>query len=149
MLKRTSKRGAAALVAVAFLTLACASAEKNAYRTVGSLSIGVDFAMNAWGEWVRAQNPPAATEARVKDAYEKYQAGMRTLKTAVLTYKAAKEAGAPLDPGVLEAALQGATEFAYQLVSLINSFRTGAQPLTLSDFDPVMYETQTLLYGGR
>jgi hypothetical protein len=153
---RKLRRGAAVVLiaALAISGLACASAERNAYRTIGSLSIGVDFAMNAWGEWVRGHaglpgEVPAADENKVREAYSQYQQGMATLKTAVLTYKAAKAAGGVLDAGVLEAAIAGATDFAMKLVALINSFRTSEKPLTLTDFGPVVWEAETLLYGGR
>lgn len=145
MKRRATKVSVVLLIVIA---IACASAEKNAYRTLGSLSIGVDFSMNAWGDWVRSGRASAEDEAQVKAAYIKYQEGMATLKVAVLTYKTVKESGGVTEPWVLATAIAGATDFAFRLVNLINSFRAGEPPLVLTDFGPEIRDAEAMLFGG-
>jgi hypothetical protein len=57
--------------------LGCASANKNAYRVVGTTVITVDAAMHGWSGWVSAGKATIADELKVKAAYERYQAAIR------------------------------------------------------------------------
>lgn len=75
-----------ACVGTAFLLVACASLETNAYRVVGSTAVSVDLAMQGWGDWVRQGKATPEDEARVRAVYEKYQASMRAANRAVLAY---------------------------------------------------------------
>jgi hypothetical protein len=51
----------------------CASERKITYEAVDASYIGVDSAMQAWGQYVAKFHPSAQEEQRVADAYDKYQ----------------------------------------------------------------------------
>lgn len=75
-----------ALIALVWLT-ACANLERNTYRTLGSLAVTVDGAMNGWGDYVRNGHGNIAQHTAVKQAYGNYQGAMRVAQTAVTAYR--------------------------------------------------------------
>lgn len=70
------------------LCSSCATFETNAYRAVAATASTVDAAMNGWGDWVRAGKATTADEDAVRDAYEMYQAAMRSARRQVAQYSA-------------------------------------------------------------
>ena len=59
---------------LAGLMVGCAGTPgRIAYNTVAAPAVTVDVAMTAWGDYVAQFHPPAATELKVKAAYELYQ----------------------------------------------------------------------------
>ncbi len=96
--------------------LGCATPEKGAYRTIGTITVSVDAAMNGWGDYVRTGQATAQDEARVKAVYEHYQAAMRLARVTVFTSKTQPEGATTLDN-----ALATAQASSGQLISLIQS----------------------------
>jgi len=83
--------GPLALLLVAGLLLfsGCATTpQQSAYRTAGTAAVSVDVAMHAWGVYVAANHPGAQIEAKVKTAYENYQASMVVVCDAGKIYAA-------------------------------------------------------------
>jgi hypothetical protein len=81
----------AALIAIVIACGGCASLETTAYRTIGGVSVTVDVAMTAWGDYVRAGKATPADEAKVKAAYEGYQRAMRAVHGAVRVYRVSRD----------------------------------------------------------
>jgi hypothetical protein len=98
------------------LLTGCASFERTAYQTVGSVQITVDVAMQGWGAWVAAGKGTIAQEAAVKKAYQQYQLA------AVTVIDAAKAAGANAGAPILNQAVAAASVSLENLVNLIKSF---------------------------
>lgn len=74
------------LVAFLFLT-ACANLERNAYRTIGSIVVAVDTAMEGWGEYVRAGKATPDEQAVARKLYVGYQNSMSIVKAAVVAHR--------------------------------------------------------------
>lgn len=81
----------------AVLLAGCATTEQSAYRTIGTITIAVDGAMNGWGDYVRSGQASATQEASVRSAYGQYQNAMRSLKVMVMTWKAQPDGASKLD----------------------------------------------------
>jgi len=87
-------------IVVLALSLACASANLTAYKTVGALVDAVDLAMKGWGAYVVQQRATpgadlaalAAKEDQVKKVYAGYQAAM----VAVQAVQPGFSSGAPV-----------------------------------------------------
>lgn len=104
------------IVALA-LCVACASAEKNAYIVVGTAVTTVDLAMEGYGEAYRAHKTTPEFDAKVRAAYEKYQASLTVLRGAITAYKASRD----------EASLQAAIKAVQDAVAAIVAL-TGGKP---------------------
>lgn len=98
------------------LMTGCASLEQNAYRTVGSVTITVDAAMQAFGAHVRSGASNAEEQAAVRALYERYQASMKVAKAAVMAYRETR------NEGTLRGGLQAASDSASAVVSAVNLF---------------------------
>lgn len=107
------------LTLLAFLLFGCASAEKNAYRTIAVVSVSADKTMRGWGQYVQSGKASAGDEAKVKAAYQKYQAAMSIAEAAVLTAK-----DAPAGQETLETALQAVEAAAAELTRIILTFQS-------------------------
>jgi len=108
-----------ALVALVTVLTGCATA----YRAAGVSQVTVSAAMHAWGAYVAVEHPPAATELKVKAAYEKWQIAQFRVIDAAQTYAA--KVGAPgvwAEEKNLEVAINAAAQAAADLVSLVESF---------------------------
>jgi hypothetical protein len=71
----------------------CATTNQDG-RMLASVAVSVESAMEGWGEWVKAGQATAQDEARVKEAYEDYQAAMRAAKKAyVLAHDTGEKSG--------------------------------------------------------
>ena len=81
------KKIAMFLAVLCAVAIGCATLETTAYRSIGSVAVTVDTAMQAWGDAVRAGDVTPAQEAVVKSAYLKYQSAMRTANAALTAYK--------------------------------------------------------------
>ncbi len=68
------------------LTGCTSTPSRIAYNTVETPAASVDVAMTAWGDYVRQYHPTAATEAKVRDAFQKYQAAELLAIDAAKTY---------------------------------------------------------------
>lgn len=102
------------------LPVGCGSPEQSAYQATGVVTISVDAAMNGWGDYVRAGKASAGDEAKVKAAYERYQASIRTLRTAVLA-----SVNAPDEQSILTTALNALDAAKIDLINLILSLKKG------------------------
>lgn len=97
----------------------CRTTNQAAYKTTATVQVTADFAMRAWGEYVRIMRPPVADEIKVKRAFETYRASMIFVAEAGRRYSvvADQEASAKLD-----FALAAASASLVDLVTLIQSF---------------------------
>lgn len=96
----------------------CANPERTAYVSTGVVTITVDGAMNGWGDYVRAGKATPEDEAKVKAAYQKYQASIRALKAAVLS-----SVNAPNEQEILMTALNAIDAAKNELINLITSLK--------------------------
>jgi hypothetical protein len=65
----------AAVVTVAVVIAGCVYGPKRVtFNTLSGAEIGVDVAMQGWGDYVKQFHPTPAQEQQVADAYQKYQA---------------------------------------------------------------------------
>lgn len=103
------------LVAFLFLT-ACANLERNSYRTIGSIVVAVDTAMNGWGEYVRAGKAKPDEEAIVRQMYGRYQTTMKVAESALTAYQKSPDASQ------LQRALNAASAAAEDLVVWIYEY---------------------------
>jgi hypothetical protein len=105
------------------LLMGCqATPARMAYNTVAAPATTVDVAMTAWGDYVGHYHPPAATEAKVRDAFQKYQAAELLAIDAAQIY--ADQAGSTNSfSAQVQAALagQGAQRALADLVNLLQS----------------------------
>lgn len=98
----------------------CANPERTAYQTTGVVVLSVDVAMNGWGDYVRAGKATPEDEAKVKAAYEKYQAIVRTQSAAVRS-----AINSPEGESVFNTALNAIDAARIDLVNLITSLKKG------------------------
>lgn len=103
-------------VLVLLLFVGCQSLEQNAYRTVGSVTITVDAAMQVFGAHVRSGKSNAEEQAAVRALYAQYQASMLVAKAAVMKYRETR------NEGTLQGGLQAASDSASAVVSAVNLF---------------------------
>lgn len=57
-----------------------------AYKALGTADVTVDSAMQAWGDYVRLNNPPLAEQQAVKAAFQKFQAAELVALDAVTVW---------------------------------------------------------------
>jgi len=101
-----------------FLILAfsgCVTAEKNAYRTLGTVSTLADQSMTAWGDYVKKGNATPAEELKVRAAYTSYQKSMVAAKLAVYAYRASKKE----NPDELTAAVNAVNASVLEVVKVV------------------------------
>lgn len=98
----------------------CQNPERSAYVTTGLVIVSVDGAMKGWGDYVRAGKASAGDEAKVKAAYEKYQAVVRTQRAAVLS-----AINSPEGESAFNAALNAIDAAKLELINLIESLKKG------------------------
>jgi hypothetical protein len=83
----TMRKIAMFLAVICAVAIGCATMETTAYRSIGSVAVTVDTAMQAWGDAVRAGVVTPDQEVAVKAGYLKYQSAMRTANAALTAYK--------------------------------------------------------------
>lgn len=106
------------LLALAMVALAgCKTPEQGAYRTIGTISVSVDAAMNGWGDYVRAGKATDTEQASVRAGYEKYQTTMRATKLVVASYQAQPDGAKRLDTALAAIEASGA-----EIITLIQQF---------------------------
>jgi dihydroorotate dehydrogenase len=111
------KLSGSVLILAVVLAVACsASAVKVEYNALAVTVHSVDFAMNAWGEYVRAGLAKPGQEDTVRKAYETYQAAARVSGVALNV-----SSGNIVTPPELKAAADA-------LVQIVNLF-TGKVPV--------------------
>lgn len=93
-------RGAGMVGVLMFLlliTVGCQTTPRKAtYQTIGTVVTAVDVAKNVYYDWRNKQKMlPARTEARMKEAYLKYQSVMRGVETAYKVTSQAQLSGMP------------------------------------------------------
>lgn len=130
---RVDARNPASGVATAALLLAvllpiaalsgCSTPERTAYRSLGTIAVTVDGAMNGWGEYVRAGRATGADQAKVRSAYERYQSAMRIAEQAQLA-----AAAAPDNQSSYVTAVSAVSAAADEIVALIHSFIPPPKP---------------------
>lgn len=98
----------------------CQNPERTAYQTTGVVVFSVDAAMNGWGDYVRAGKASAEDEAKVKAAYEKYQAIVRTQRSVVLA-----AVNSPEGEAAFTTALNAIEAARIDLINLIVSLKKG------------------------
>lgn len=86
------KTNRAAVAILLTLAIACASANKVAFVTVGSTVKTVDLAMRTWAAYVVSGNVQPGQEMQVKLAYDHYHAVAHAART---TLEATNEAPTP------------------------------------------------------
>src|SRR6266853_1516299 len=92
--------------AVCIVMEGCKSPSQTAYVVGQTTTITVESAMGLWAEYVAQKHPTAATEQKVKDAYDSYRKADIALLTAGKSMLAAQTAG--------DAAKQTAAQTAWQ-----------------------------------
>ena len=112
----------AVLCVVFAFAIGCATLEQSAYRSIGSVAVTVDAAMNSWGDWVRAGQSAPEQEATVRVAYARYQSAMRTANSALTAYRIS----AGQNKTELNIALDVLDGSAADLMQLIRSFQKKA-----------------------
>jgi len=110
------------VVLISFMMMAgCKTPEQAAYRATGAVVISVDAAMKGWGDYVRAGMATVQDQAKVRAAYEKYQAAVRSAKAvtdSILTNPSDR-----FDPTAANLVLSAVNNSKNQLVELINTLR--------------------------
>ena len=91
MRKRKLVASTALLLCMALGLSACASFETNAYKAIQATETLVDAAMKEYGVQYAAHQTTPDFDAKVKDAYQKYQAAALTAVTAVQAYSASQD----------------------------------------------------------
>lgn len=97
----------------------CATVESGAYKVIGSTTVLVDAAMQAWADYVVMGKASAEDEAAVQRVYGDYQAAMRVCRAAVTAYRAGGNG-----QDAVETALDVVSKAGSALVALIKE-RTG------------------------
>lgn len=105
---------------IAVFATGCKTPEQGAYRTIGTVSVSVDAAMNGWGDYVRAGKATPEQEAKVKAGYVKYQSAMRVAKITVASYRAQPDGASRLNAAVDALAASGS-----EIVTLVQLFTKG------------------------
>jgi hypothetical protein len=95
-----------------------------AYTAEASTQISVETVMTAWGDYVAQNHPTAATEAKVRDAYQSYQAAMVAAVDASEIFAAASTGDTNSIPASRAAAELARQAAAGRLSDLINLVRT-------------------------
>lgn len=111
-------------LAVALLVApGCKSPEQAAYRATGSIIIAVDSAMQGWGDYVRAGLATPEEEAKVRLAYERYQASIRLARTMADAYTSDQ-----VDKVTIDTTFSALDMAKNDLLTLIQSFRKSTTP---------------------
>lgn len=108
-----------------FLT-ACASFEKNTYRTLGSVATTTEAARKSWVDYVTQQRALQPDPAKRQDLeikvlkvgviYSQYQTSMRAAQSAIAVYRSA-----PTNQAPVLTALGAVSAASGDLVALVNS----------------------------
>lgn len=101
------------VLGLVWLLTACATFESNAYKTLGTVAVTVDAAMNGWGDYVRLGKATRQQELVVRDAYEDYQLAMSLASAAVTAYRSSG------NKPPLEAAMAGLDTAKNEIIDLI------------------------------
>lgn len=107
------------LLCAALPQVGCKSLNKNAYRTVGTVQISAEAAMEVWKDYVKAKNPPLELKQRVKDAFVKYQAATAVAIDAARAYSVSD---LPSNKSRLDIAMNAASTSLSDLVTLVQVF---------------------------
>jgi len=68
-----------ALIVTPIVSVSCSSWKSTTHKTVGTVAISGDAAMKTWAAYVHSGKATAEQEAKVKLAYERYQASMNAV----------------------------------------------------------------------
>jgi hypothetical protein len=102
----------------------CNTPQRAAYVAVGGTQVSAETALGAWNIYVGEYHPPVATEAKVKAAYEKYQAAMAAVCDAGAIYAASgvtNSAGQTGAGGALATAQANAAQSLSDLIALLQT----------------------------
>jgi hypothetical protein len=101
------------------------TAQQAAYQAAATTTVTVDTAMNLWGAYVAANHPGPTAEAKVKAAFEKYQATMAVVLDTGAIYASTSAtnsaAAGPAQAALNTATAQAAAELG-DLETLITSY---------------------------
>lgn len=97
----------------------CKNPNATAYKVVGSVQVGADVAMRAWGVYVAKNHPSVEAEQKVKLAYDRYRASAIIVSDAG---KAFAQASSPSNQNRLDVALSAAAASLSDLTSLVQAF---------------------------
>lgn len=78
-MKQASKILVVWVAALACLVVACTTANRVAFQTVGTTHIAVKEAMSQWNTYIGEKHPPVSQQIQVRDAYMKYQAAAESV----------------------------------------------------------------------
>ena len=106
---------------VLFLTGCGTTAQRAAYQSAGTAVVSVDKAMTVWGDYVAQYHPGTNAEAKVKAAFEKYQASAVVLADAGSIYAASGTTNGPT-AAVFTQAVSQSGQTLLDLENLITSF---------------------------
>lgn len=99
------------------LAAGCGTPAAKTTQAAGSVTITVESAMLAWGDWVRANKATVEQRVQVRAAYQKYQASMLVAEKVALSVLSAPE-----NQSVYVAALNAASQASIELIALIETF---------------------------
>lgn len=108
---------ACAIVSLPLVHTGCGTPAAKTTQVAGSVTITVDAAMQAWGEFVRAGKATVDQRVQVRAAYQKYQASMliaEKVAVSVLT--------APEQQSAYITALNTASQVSIELIALVETF---------------------------
>lgn len=114
------------VVALALMLAACASFERNTYRTIGSVATATEAARKSWVDYVTQQRALQPDPAKRQDLelkvlkvgviYSQYQTSMRAAQQAIAVYRSA-----PTNQAPVLTALGAVSAASGDLVALVNS----------------------------
>jgi len=103
-------------VAAMLSSCACTTWQDSAGKSLASASVSVDAAMKGWAVWVANGHATLEQEAKVRDAYGKYQAAMRLASNTYQSAVAAK------DKSLMKIAMNVVAESRQSFLALIAEF---------------------------
>jgi hypothetical protein len=98
------------------IAVGCGGWRQSAHKTVGTVVISGEAAMQSWAAYVHTGQAKTNQEAQVKFAYERYQASMNAV------IDVGKSATTTTNKTALGIAVRAATDAEVSLVNLIETF---------------------------
>lgn len=105
------------LLALIITMVACATPNRTSYRTVGSVVSAIEFASNAYYDYRNSGHYDPVLDAKIKEAYVKYQALEKVAKDAEKSYLANN-----LDQNSWLKALNAFSDSAADIIELVKKF---------------------------